>query len=130
MVVRRYIDFLILLIPIYIYTALVFVLFCSSIPILIVHFLMFFVLVLIIASEASFLVRSMARIFAIYIAIYIIIYNIYICEKSELSGLFNGTDFLSLSLYIYIYVYYIIYCVTLRGRIKGTARSLYCINPC
>ena len=24
------------------------------------------------------------------------------CERSELSGLFNGTDFLSLSLYIYI----------------------------
>ena len=130
MVVRRYIDFLILLIPIYIYTALVFVLFCSSMPTYCSFFKMFFVLVLIIASEASFLVRSMARIFSLYIAINIIIY-IYICEKSELSGLFNGTDFLCLSLSLSIYMYIILYiCVTLRGRIKGTARALYCINPC
>ena len=37
----------------------------------------------IIASEVSFHVSSMARIFYIYY-----------CERSELSGLFNGTDFL------------------------------------
>ena len=29
------------------------------------------------------------------------------CERSELSGLFNGTDFLSLSIYIYMYIYII-----------------------
>ena len=40
-VVRRYIDFLILLIP----SPLVSVIFCSSIPTFCVHFFMFFVLV-------------------------------------------------------------------------------------
>ena len=42
MVVRRYIDFLVLLIP----TPLVSVLFCSSIPYSLFFFLMFFVLVI------------------------------------------------------------------------------------
>ena len=51
-VVRSYIDFLILLIP----TPLVSVLFCSSIPTFCSFKKMFFVLI---ASEASFLVCSM-----------------------------------------------------------------------
>ena len=61
MILRRYIDFLILHIP----TPLESVLFFSSIP-----------------TFCSFL-------------------NVY-CERSELSGLFNGTDFL----YYYYYYYY------------------------
>ena len=62
-VLRRHIDFLILLIP----TPLVSVLFCSSIP------TSFFILLIyyIIASEASFLVSSMAQIFSLSIYIYI-----------------------------------------------------------
>ena len=31
------------------------------------------------------------------------------CERSELSGLFNGTDFLYIDIYIYIYIYRYIY---------------------
>ena len=68
-VVRRYIDFLILLIPI----PLVSVLFCSSIPTFCSYLKMFFFIfvpvLFVIASEASFLVSSMADFLYNYISV-------------------------------------------------------------
>ena len=75
-VVRRYIDFLILLIP----TPLVSALFCSSIPTFCSFFkcfLFFFQYIFVIASEASFPVWSMALIF------YTCIYNLYVFQAAQ-----------------------------------------------
>ena len=67
------------------------------------------------ALEISKIICKHSTVFTIYLLDY---------DVPQVAKLSNG-------IYdVYIYIYYIYICVTLRGWVKGTTRSLYCINPC